>query len=73
MTEGGSSDLEAGQQVLDGVGDGDGVGAGLALNSEDDGALVFWLFLRNQEAVLSSSTLSTTRPSSSRRTGEPLR
>ena len=40
LTEGGSSAAEQRQQVLDAVGDLDGVGAGLALDGENDGAAV---------------------------------
>ena len=39
-TDGGSSPLEQRQQLLDVVGHLDGVGAGLALDAENDGALL---------------------------------
>ena len=40
LTDGGSSWAEQRQQVLDVVGHLDGVGAGLALDAQDDGALL---------------------------------
>ena len=39
FTDGGNLGAEGRQQVLDCVGDRDGVGSGLALDAEDDGAL----------------------------------
>ena len=38
LTDGGSSALKSGRRFFDAVGDRDGVGAGLALDGQDDGA-----------------------------------
>ena len=60
---------EARQQLVDRVDHLDGVGARLALDREHDRALVAVPSRR----TLSFSTLSITRPTSSSRTGAPLR
>ena len=59
---------EGGQDLLDCVDDLDRVRAGLPLDAEDDAARPLY-----QAAILSFCTLSTTWPSSSSRTGAPLR
>ena len=68
LTEAGICVAEVRQQLLDGVHHLHRVRAGLALDGEHDGARVV-----EPTAILSFCTLSMTRPSSSSRTGEPLR
>ena len=69
----GSSARNCGSSALDGVGDGDRVGAGLALNAERDRALLGLGACRTTTPVRGSSTPSTIVPSCSSRTGELLR